>query len=77
MEGFQQTLGLTDHFMSSMDQFFKQKFNFYFREFSVAKFAKNITQQGLIIHDRLDTIAPFAASKAIHKQWKKLQTYGD
>ncbi len=70
MKGFQSTLKLSDRFMHSLNQFFKDRFGFFYHEFSIAAFAADIQQDGLIIHDRLDRIAPFAASKAIHKNWK-------
>jgi len=73
MKGYQQTLGLSDHFMNALDQYFKIRFDMYYHEFSIAKFAKSVTQSGLIIHDRRDNIAPFAASQAIHKNWNNSQ----
>ncbi len=69
MQGFQETLQLSDRFMQSLDQFFKDRFGFNYHEFSIAAFAGSLKQEGLVIHDRLDRIAPFAASKAIHRNW--------
>ena len=69
MEGYQKTLKLSDKFMKALDAYFKDRFDFYFEEFSVAEFAKSLTHPGLLIHDKYDNIAPYSGAEKIHKNW--------
>ncbi|MHA7059968.1 alpha/beta hydrolase [Aquimarina sp. M1] len=71
MKDYQNTLKLSNKFMSALSQYFKDTFGFHFEEFSVAEFAKNLTHQGLLIHDKYDDIAPFSGAEKIHKNWSK------
>jgi len=73
MKGYQQTLKLSEKFMEALSQYFKDTFGFYFDEFSVATFAKKITQPGLLIHDKYDDIAPYSGAEKIHKNWKDIK----
>lgn len=67
---FQKVLNLSPRFMKAFEGFFYEKFGFRFAEFSTAKFAENLQQPGLIVHDKYDKIAPVSASKAIHQNWE-------
>ena len=58
-------LRLKDKVVQDLDQFFKQKFGFYFKEFSIAKFAQHMKSPSLVIHDKYDRIAPVKAAHAI------------
>ncbi|KAA1247170.1 alpha/beta hydrolase [Aquimarina sp. RZ0] len=73
MEGYQETLKLPDRFMKALSQYFKDKFGFYFEEFSMAEFAKSIHQPGLLIHDKYDTIAPYEGAEVISSHWKDIK----
>lgn len=70
MGDFQKILKLSPRFMKGLEVYFHKKFGFWFSEFSTAKFAKSLSQKGLIVHDKYDKIAPVSASKAIHENWK-------
>lgn len=70
IDDFKRLLQLKPGFMAGFENFFKEKLGYRFDEFSIAKFAKDLPQKGLIIHDKNDKIAPFAASEAIHKNWE-------
>lgn len=72
---FQRLLQLKPKFMKGFENFFKVKLGYTFDEFSIAKFAKNLPQKALIIHDEFDKIAPYAASKAIHQNWQNSILY--
>lgn len=69
MDDFQKILHLTPRFMNGLEAYFHGKFGFTFKEFSIATFAKSLKQQGLLIHDEYDKIAPVMASKSIHANW--------
>lgn len=69
MKDFQKILHLTPRFMLAVEKLFHTKFGFTFEEFSAAEFSKTLKQQGLLIHDIYDKIAPVSASKTIHANW--------
>ncbi len=69
MKGYQKTLNLTDKFMTALNDYFKTKLAFSFKEFSTPAFAKSIKQKGLLIHDIKDNIAPYSGSVEINKNW--------
>ncbi len=73
MKGYQRVLKLSPKFMKALNQHFKDKHNFYFEEFSVSDFAKKITNNGLLIHDKYDDIAPYREAKTIGKNWSNVQ----
>lgn len=70
VEGFKNTLQLSQKFIDALNLYFKDKFGYYFEEFSVAQFTNSINTPGLIIHDLLDQVAPFSEGKSIHEQWQ-------
>jgi len=69
MNDYQKILSLSPKFMTRLDQYFKDKHGFYFKEFSVAEFAKKIKINGLLIHDKYDDIAPYQEAEAIAQHW--------
>jgi len=70
MSDYKRVLNLNMKFMSSLEAFFKEKFNYTFSEFSIAEFAKGVQKDALIIHDQYDKVAPVEAAKSIHKNLK-------
>ena len=73
MGQFQGILRLSSKFMKALDDFFKNKYGFYFEEFSVSKFATSVDKKGLLIHDKYDDIAPYNEAVAISQSWKGSQ----
>lgn len=73
MKEYQNILKLSSKFMNALSIFFKEKFGYDFEEFSIAKFAKNIHHNGLIIHDEYDDIAPFSEAEKINANWSNGQ----
>jgi pimeloyl-ACP methyl ester carboxylesterase len=71
MSDYQKILGMTNHVMRALDEYINERFGFSIDAFSGSAFAKAITVPGLIIHDKLDVIAPVTASRAFHKNWEK------
>lgn len=73
MKGYQETLKLSPKFMNALNLYFKDKHDFSFEEFSVARFAKNLTHKGLLIHDINDDIAPYNEAQAIGNNWNNVE----
>jgi len=73
MNGYQKILKLSSKFMAALDEYFKEKHNFYFHEFSVPEFVKKINNKGIIIHDKYDDIAPYQEGVAIYENWPNAQ----
>lgn len=70
MRHYKKILGLSNRMMRLLENYFIKTFGFNFVDFSSPKFAKEITQKGLLIHDKLDKIAPYWSSKQVHESWK-------
>jgi len=58
-------LSLKDSVIQSLNKFFKNKFGFYFEEFSIAQFSNHLKSNTLVIHDKYDRIAPVDAAYSI------------
>lgn len=70
MRQFKNILGLSDRMMRLIENHFTEHFQAKFVDFSSPKFAKDISQKGLLIHDELDKIAPYWSSEQVHASWK-------
>lgn len=70
MHQYKTILGLNQRMMTHLENYFVATFGFTFDEFSSSKFAKDISKDGLLIHDELDEIAPFWSSEQVHANWK-------
>ncbi len=70
MKQYKLLLGLSNTLMKAIELHFTELFDLKFSDFSTSKFAKEITKKGLLIHDNLDTIAPYWASEQVHANWK-------
>ena len=70
MEQYQKILGFSDRVMKALDAFIFEEFGFHVHEFSTSTFAKGIPKKGLLLHDKLDAIAPYHASVRVHENWK-------
>ena len=49
--------------MKGLEKRFQTKLGYRFAEFSIAKFAKEVQQLTLVIHDKYDKIAPLKLQK--------------
>ncbi len=67
---YQKILRFNDSVLQALDKYVKGRFGFGIREFSTGIYAKDLDIEGLLIHDELDTIAPFRASEKVHNNWK-------
>lgn len=70
MSHYQNMLKFNARVLSGLDHHFKTHLGFSFHEFSTYKFNGHQAKKGLLIHDELDTIAPFSASESVHSTWK-------
>jgi len=70
MANYQEIVGFNNRVLKALDGYFKERFSFGIEDFSMSELAKNIDKEGLLIHDRGDTIAPYSAALSIQKNWK-------
>lgn len=70
---YRNLLSLNSRVMSALKTYVKERFNFTPKEFSSARFVANNSKQGLLFHDKLDTITPYHASVSVQKHWKGSQ----
>lgn len=75
MKGFQNTLGLSDGFMRKMNNYLQKRFGFYAEDFSIAKFAKEIQVEGLLVLEKYDDLAPYPISAKIARNWKQCELF--
>ena len=75
MKSFQQTIGVSDKFMDKLESYLKKRFGFYSKEFSIAKFAKQINIDGLLILEKNDKLAPYKYSKRIAENWQNCELF--
>ena len=75
MKSFQMTLGFSDKFMNKLDEYLKERFGFYAKQFSVSEFAKSMNVDGLLILEKYDDLAPYKYSKRIADNWKNCELF--
>ncbi len=69
IQRYQRTLKLNKKVMQGLEDYLEEKFDFNTAEFSLDRFVPHLPQQGLLLHDVLDTITPYQDSANIHKNW--------
>ena len=70
MRQYKAILQFNNKVADALNRLVHKKFGFQIKEFSTAAFARSIDAAGLLIHDELDTIAPYWASEQVHANWK-------
>lgn len=70
MAHYQKLLGLSDKTIQAIDRYVQQQFGFTIQDFSTSRFVETNLSKGLLLHDRLDSIAPFHAAAQVHERWK-------
>ena len=70
MNTYQNILKFNARVLKALENYIKERFGFYVKEFSTAAFVQTNTKKGLLFHDRLDKIAPYEGSENVHKNWK-------
>ncbi|WGK63666.1 alpha/beta fold hydrolase [Croceiramulus getboli] len=69
MADYQKICQLKPRVMRALEDYTQTTYGFSFDEFSAPAFAKAVTQQGLLIHDKHDPVTPISASRNIHAVW--------
>jgi pimeloyl-ACP methyl ester carboxylesterase len=67
---YQQLLGFNDRVLKAFDALIFEEFGYHVHEFATHRFIKGNPKKGLLLHDRLDQIAPFHASQKVHDAWE-------
>jgi pimeloyl-ACP methyl ester carboxylesterase len=67
---YQKTLGLTNKTLAIIKNEFVKSLEHDPSYFSASKFAKDLNNQSLIIHDKLDNETPYRNSVLLHNNWK-------
>ena len=73
MRHYQQMLKFNNRVLNALDEYFMAHFGFGIEDFSTSKFASELKLQGLLIHDKLDQVAPVSSSERVHANWKNSQ----
>lgn len=67
---YQQLLGFNDRVLNAFDAVIFNEFGFHIHEFATPEFIRGNPTKGLLLHDKLDLIAPFHASQKVHEAWE-------
>ena len=70
MDHYQKMLKFNNRVMRALNQYFQKHFGFGMQDFSTSEYAKKLQVRGLLIHDELDSVAPFSSSERVHASWK-------
>ena len=73
MRHYQQMLKFNNRVLNALDEYFMAHFGFGIEDFSTSRFASELKLQGLLIHDKLDQVAPVSSSERVHANWKNSQ----
>ena len=70
VRGYQRMLGFNNRVLKAFDALVYEEFGYHIHEFATTEFVRDNPKKGLLLHDRLDRIAPFHASQKVHDAWK-------
>lgn len=70
VRGYQHMLGFNNRVLKAFDALVFEEFGYHIHEFATPNFVQDNPKKGLLLHDRLDRIAPFHASEKVHNAWK-------
>ncbi len=70
VQGYQRMLGFNNRVLKAFDALVFAEFGYHIHEFATTEFVRDNPKKGLLLHDRLDRIAPFHASEKVHNAWK-------
>jgi|AntDeeMinimDraft_5_1070356.scaffolds.fasta_scaffold00287_3 pimeloyl-ACP methyl ester carboxylesterase len=71
LENFRSILHLPQKIINQLDPLVQENLGVSKSDCSIPKFAENLTQEGLLLHDRQDKIVPLSAAKKLNRAWKK------
>lgn len=75
MDHYQRLLRFNDKVLEGLDEYLQEHYGFGIRDFSTSRFKGHLSKKGLVIHDKIDPIAPFIASEKVHAKWKNSDLY--
>jgi pimeloyl-ACP methyl ester carboxylesterase len=67
---YQRMLGFNDRVLKAFDAIIYEEFGYHIHEFATPEFIRGNLKKGLLLHDKLDRIAPFHASEKVHQAWE-------
>ena len=70
MAHYQQMLKFNNRVLTALNEYFVKHFGFGIDDFSTSSFASELKIEGLLIHDKLDQVAPVSSSERVHANWK-------
>lgn len=70
VQSYKSLLGFNDRVLKAFDKLVFKEFGYHIHEFATPRFVKGNPKKGLLLHDRLDRIAPFHASQKVHDAWE-------
>ena len=70
LNNYRDMLKFDEIVFKELKEYIYDEFNFQPENFSISRYAKQNTKKGLLIHDKLDQIAPCSDSELVHKNWK-------
>ena len=73
MAHYQHLLKFNNSVLAALNEYFIKHFGFGIEDFSTSRFASELKLQGLLIHDKLDQVAPVSSSERVHANWKNSQ----
>lgn len=69
VDDYQNILGFNSRVYRALDDYIHDRYRFRIREFKSTRYAKELKQKALLVHDKKDAIIPVHASKQVHKSW--------
>lgn len=75
MNQFIHALSLSESAKAALYKAFEKRFDFPVKAFDIIEILKIVKQEGLIIHDRQDSVAPFAGAEAMAEAWKGCELF--
>lgn len=76
MDTFRRIVGMNRLVFEGLKEAFTERFGFPMSAFSIPEFAREIQLPGLVIHDKMDSIAPYTGGVAIHRNWEASKFQG-
>ncbi|MDO6490606.1 MULTISPECIES: alpha/beta fold hydrolase [unclassified Cellulophaga] len=66
---YQNMLKFNNKVFNELKKFIIEQFGFKAEDFSISEYVKKNKKKGLLVHDKLDFIAPCSDSELVHKNW--------
>ena len=70
LDHYQKLIGFNNRVLKAFENYVYERFQKNVDDFSSSKFVLSNQKEGLLLHDKLDVLAPFHASEKVHADWK-------